>query len=82
MYCMHTYYYTGTPPIAAFCKDSHVKGPEDFKPVHQKVYKYEVLGGLHGVTARQELLEEYPGNYSICLSCTSGHCLASSTTTQ
>lgn len=52
----------GTPPIAAFCKDAHIKGPEDFKLVHQKVYKYEVLGGLHGVIARQELLEECPGN--------------------
>lgn len=52
----------GTPPIAALCKDTHIKGPEDFILAHQQVYKYEVLGGLHGVTARQELLEEDPGN--------------------
>lgn len=41
---------------------THVKGPQDFNPSHKKVYKYEVLGGLHGTIARQELLQEDPGN--------------------
>ena len=45
---------TGTPPIAVLYKD--IKDTGDFNPMHEKVYKYEVLGGLHGVTARQELI--------------------------
>lgn len=53
---------TGIPPIAVLCKDHHIKEANDFNHAHKKVYRYEVLGGLHRTTAQQELLLENPGD--------------------
>lgn len=53
---------TGIPPIAVLCKDAHIKEANDFNLSHKNVYRYEVLGGLHSVTARQELLQQHPGD--------------------
>ena len=55
----------GTPPIAVLCKDGHIRASDDFNPLHKNIYKYEVLGGLHGTVARQELLQEYPGKRNL-----------------
>lgn len=50
----------GATPMATLCKD--VERPEDFNVKHKNVYKYEVLGGLHTLVAKKQLLEEYPDN--------------------
>ena len=41
------------PPLAVQCKD--VRSKEVFEERLKNVYRYEVLGGVHGFTARQEL---------------------------
>ena len=46
----------GVPPIAILCKNIGTK--EAFKSQLKEIYRYEVLGGLHGVKARQSLLAE------------------------
>ena len=43
----------GIPPLAVQCKD--IRSKDGFEERLKNVYHYEVLGGLHGVTARQEL---------------------------
>ena len=49
----------GTPPLALHCID--VSKKEDFLEHLAGQYTYEVLGGMHTVAARKELLEEVPG---------------------
>ena len=49
---------TGVPPAAVICHD--VSHKDDFEKRLMNVYMYEVQGGLHGVTARQQLAEEFP----------------------
>ena len=46
----------GIPPIAVTCKN--ISNKEQFKERLKNVYRYEVNGGLHGVKARQSLLQE------------------------
>ena len=53
----------GIPPLALLLTDSRVSKQEDFKPHLAGQYQYEVLGGLHSVMARQELVHEAPGMY-------------------
>ena len=48
----------GVPPLAVTCKN--VANKELFKERLKNIYRYEVHGGLHGVKARQSLLEENP----------------------
>ena len=43
----------GIPPLAVICKDVRTK--DLFKERLMNVYWYEVLGGLHGIKACQEL---------------------------
>ena len=43
----------GIPPLAVQCKD--VRSKKGFEERLKNVYRYEVLGGIHGFTARQEL---------------------------
>ena len=49
----------GIPPLALLCTDVSQKA--SFLMHLKDQYRYEVLGGLHTVTARQELLDELPG---------------------
>ena len=49
----------GVPPLAVFCKD--VAKCDDFIPHLSTQYTYEVIGGLHSVTARKQILKEHPG---------------------
>ena len=51
----------GIPPLALHCID--VSKKEDFLEHLAGQYAYEVLGGMHTVVARKELLEEVPGIY-------------------
>ena len=51
----------GTPPVAVLCVVDLVRSPSEFEGVYKKVYRYEVLGRLHSVTAWQELAREFPG---------------------
>lgn len=46
----------GAPAIAVLCSD--VENIHKFRPHLKDHYHYEVLGGLHTVTAKQELSEE------------------------
>ena len=46
------------PPLAVSCRD--VARVELFQQRHKDVYQYEVLGGLHGAKASQDLLAEHP----------------------
>ena len=39
-----------------------VNSVSDFNPKYKNVYKYEVLGGLHTLMAKQQLSQEYPDN--------------------
>jgi hypothetical protein len=57
----------GIPPLALHCISVSTKS--DFLPHLVNQYKFEVLGGLHSITAKKELLEEMPGHsiYSNCL---------------
>lgn len=50
----------GATPMAILCKD--ITNIEQFNEKFVNVYKYEVLGGLHTLTAKNELTEEYPDN--------------------
>ena len=49
----------GVPPVALLCTD--VVCCEEFSLRLTPQYSYEVLGGLHSITAKRQLLEEYPG---------------------
>ena len=49
----------GIPPLALHCID--VSNKEDFLDHLAGQYSYEILGGMHTVAARKELLEELPG---------------------
>ena len=51
----------GTPPLALHYRDISKK--EDFLKHLAGQYTYEVLGGMHTIAARKELLEEEPGAY-------------------
>ena len=51
----------GIPPLALHCID--VSKKEDFLEHLAGQYLYEVLGGMHTVAARKELLEEVAGSY-------------------
>ena len=46
----------GIPPLAVICKSIATK--DEFETRLRKVYRYEVQGGLHGLCARKELLQE------------------------
>ena len=50
----------GAAPLAVLCKD--VSKLEEFQDRHKKVYKYEVLGGLHSFLAKCQLTQEFPQN--------------------
>lgn len=49
----------GVAPIAVLCTD--VQDKHQFKLHLKNQYSYEVLGGLHSITAKKELMEEMPG---------------------
>ena len=53
----------GVPPIAVLYSDVQQIG--QFRPHLKNQYHYEVLGGLHTVTAKQQLLEEVPGGHNL-----------------
>ena len=46
--------------MAVLCKD--IEGIVEFNVKHKNVYKYEVLGGLHTLVAKNQLMSEYPDN--------------------
>lgn len=48
----------GAAPVAVICKT--VKTISAFKHKCKDVYKYEVLGGLHTMLAKDQLSKEYP----------------------
>lgn len=50
----------GATPMAVLCKD--VRSIDQFNEKFLNVYKYEVLGGLHTLVAKNQLSEEYPEN--------------------
>ena len=50
----------GSMPMAVLVKD--MDGIGEFNENYRNVYKYEVLGGLHTMVAKQQLSEEYPEN--------------------
>lgn len=50
----------GATPMAVLCKD--IDGAMEFNARHKNVYKYEVLGGLHTLVAKNQLMDEYPDN--------------------
>ena len=50
----------GSTLMAVLCKD--IETVSDFNHKYKNVYKYEVLGGLHTLMAKQQLLQEYPDN--------------------
>ena len=47
----------GSTPMAVLMKDM-----DEVDEKYRNVYKYEVLGGLHTMVAKQQLSEEYPEN--------------------
>ena len=49
----------GAPPLAVLCVG--VKSPSEYQHKYTDVYKYEVLGGLHSITARKDILNDSPG---------------------
>lgn len=50
----------GAALLALHCID--VNTPEEFQQKYTKVYKYEVLGGLHTYMAKIQLAQEHPDN--------------------
>ena len=50
----------GATPMAVLCKDVVVL--QEFNMKYKNVYKYEVLGGLHTLVAKTQLMSEYPDN--------------------
>ena len=50
----------GSTSMAVLVKD--MDGIGEFNEKYRNVYKYEVLGGLHTMVAKQQLSEEYPEN--------------------
>ena len=51
----------GVPPIAVLCTD--IDTIDQFRSHLKDQYHYEVLGGLHTITAKQQLMEELPGRH-------------------
>ena len=51
----------GIPLLALQLTDCRESKQEDFKAHLAGQYQYEVLGGLHSLMARQELVREAPG---------------------
>ena len=53
--------YTGAPPIAVLAVG--IKTIDEYQNLmdFHNVHKYEVLGGLHSITVRKELMAEYQG---------------------
>ena len=49
----------GATPMALLCKDVSFS---NFNEKHLKVYRYEVLGGLHSFLAKSELVKDFPDN--------------------
>ena len=47
----------GATPMAVLCK-----GVDNFNAKYKGVYKYEVLGGLHTMLAKNQLADEFPDN--------------------
>lgn len=54
-------------PMVVLCKDAQTV--EAFNPKYLNVYKYEVLGGLHSLLAKNQLTEEHSENpyYKVAL---------------
>lgn len=50
----------GATPMAVLCKD--VTNNEQYNDKFLNIYKYEVLGGLHTLMAKNHLTERYPEN--------------------
>jgi len=50
----------GATPMAVLCKN--VTNIDQFNDKFVNVYKYEVLGGLHTLVAKNQLREEHPEN--------------------
>ena len=50
----------GSILMAVLCKDKG--GVQEFSSRHKKVYKYEVLGGLHTYITKTELAAAHPDN--------------------
>lgn len=50
----------GATPMAVLCKD--MEEITEFNVKHKNVYRYEVLGGLHTLVAKNQLMGEYPDN--------------------
>ena len=50
----------GVAPLALLCHKDYVDEKWKFKVNLSNQYKYEVLGGLHTITARKQLLAEVP----------------------
>ena len=51
----------GVSPAALLCHKKFVEDSSDFKVSLRNQCQYEVLGGLHTVTAKKELMAEVPG---------------------
>ena len=56
----------GVPPLCVTCKN--VAKKELFKDRLKDIYHYKAQGGLHGVKARQGLLEEDSSCIGVCWS--------------
>ena len=50
----------GSSSMAVLRKD--IETTSDFSIKYKNVYKYEVLGGLHTLVAKTQLMSEYPNN--------------------
>lgn len=50
----------GATPMAVLCKD--IDARSKFNSKYKNVYKYEVLGGMHTLLAKNQLSDEYPDN--------------------
>lgn len=51
----------GATSMAVLCKD--IEKSEDFSLKYKDVYRYEVLGGLHSLVAKTQLLAEHNNPY-------------------
>jgi hypothetical protein len=51
----------GTSAIALLCKSKFITTGSLFKETLRNQYEYEVLGGLHTILAKKELMVEDPG---------------------
>ena len=52
----------GVSPLALLCVD--VQDVAHYKLHLKNQYSYEVLGGLHSITAKKQLMDEMPGLFS------------------